>query len=87
MHCFEAGYVRTQSISRLYIRDVPGGNINILGSHSIGHSKQKKVCVHVSNSERYSSKTVDKSEITNIPVVSNTGIYCSSDKVSTVYLG
>jgi hypothetical protein len=32
----------------------------------------------------YSSKTVDKKEI--LCTVSNTGIYCSSDKVGTVYL-
>jgi hypothetical protein len=33
---------------------------------------------------RYSSKVVDKEEI--FRTVSNTGIYCSSDKVGTVYL-
>jgi hypothetical protein len=32
----------------------------------------------------YNSKTVDKKEI--LRTVSNTGIYCPSDKVSTVYL-
>jgi hypothetical protein len=32
----------------------------------------------------YSSKTVDKKDI--LRTVSNTGIYCSSDKVGTVYL-
>jgi hypothetical protein len=32
----------------------------------------------------YSSKIVDKKEI--LHAVSNTGIYCSSDKVGTVYL-
>jgi hypothetical protein len=32
----------------------------------------------------YSSKIVDKKEI--LRAVSNTGIYCSSDKVGTVYL-
>jgi hypothetical protein len=32
----------------------------------------------------YSSKFVDKQEI--LRTVSNTGIYCSSDKVGTVYL-
>jgi hypothetical protein len=32
----------------------------------------------------YSSKIVDKKEI--LLTVSNTGIYCSSDKVGTVYL-
>jgi hypothetical protein len=32
----------------------------------------------------YSSKTVDNKEI--LRTVSNTGIYCSSDKVGTVYV-
>jgi hypothetical protein len=32
----------------------------------------------------YSSKIVHQKEI--LPTVSNTGIYCSSDKVGTVYL-
>jgi hypothetical protein len=32
----------------------------------------------------YSSKTVDKKDL--LRTVSNTGIYCSSDKVGTVYL-
>jgi hypothetical protein len=32
----------------------------------------------------YSSKIVDRKEI--LRTVSNTGIYCSSDKVGTVYL-
>jgi hypothetical protein len=32
----------------------------------------------------YSSKIVDKKEI--LRTVSNTGIYCSSDEVGTVYL-
>jgi hypothetical protein len=32
----------------------------------------------------YSSKIVDKKEI--LRTVSNTAVYCSSDKVSTVYL-
>jgi hypothetical protein len=32
---------------------VPGGEVNILGGHSIGHSKQKSVCVHASYSEQF----------------------------------
>jgi hypothetical protein len=35
------------------IQSVPGGKVNILGGHSIGHSKQKIVYVHVSYSERF----------------------------------
>jgi hypothetical protein len=36
------------------VESVPGENVNILGSHSIGHSKQKNVDVRVSCSERLS---------------------------------
>jgi len=35
------------------MQGVPGGKINILEGHSIGHSKQKYVCEHVSYSERF----------------------------------
>jgi hypothetical protein len=35
------------------IQGVPGGKVTILGGHSIGHSKQKSVYVHVSYSERF----------------------------------
>ena len=35
------------------IQGVPGGKINILGGHSIGHSKQKCLYEHVSYSERF----------------------------------
>jgi hypothetical protein len=69
-----------------------GGKVSILGGHSIGHSKQRSVYVHVSYSEGsrdraislYSSKIVGKKEI--LRTVANTGIYYSSDKVDTVYL-
>jgi hypothetical protein len=37
---------------------VPGGKVNILGGHSISHSKQKSVCVHLSHSERQSQSYV-----------------------------
>jgi hypothetical protein len=43
--------IRTQYI--LNIEDVPGGKVNILGGHSIGHSKEKILYVHVSYSERF----------------------------------
>ena len=33
----------------------------------------------------YSRKIVDKKEILRVRSVSNTGIYCSSDRVGTVY--
>jgi hypothetical protein len=66
--------------------------VNILGGHSIGYSKQK-LCMYmcpIPNGFRdiaislCSSKVVDKKEI--LRTVSDTGIYCSSDKVGTVYL-
>jgi hypothetical protein len=34
------------------MQDVPGGRVTILGGHSIGHSEQESVNVHVSYSER-----------------------------------
>jgi hypothetical protein len=76
----------------VYIEGVPGGKVNILGGHSIGHSEQK---VHMymcpipnGYQDRYislnSSQIFDKKEI--LRTASNTGIYCSSDKVDKVYL-
>ena len=38
---------------KLFIQGVPGGKVNILGGHSIGHSKQKTLYEHVSYSERF----------------------------------
>jgi hypothetical protein len=35
-------------------QSAPGGKVNILGSHSIGHSKQRSVSVNVSYPERFS---------------------------------
>jgi hypothetical protein len=35
------------------IQGVLGEKVNILGGHSIGHSKQRSVYVHVSYSERF----------------------------------
>jgi hypothetical protein len=37
-----------------FIQGVPGRNVNILGDHSIGHSKQKGVYIHGVYSERFS---------------------------------
>jgi hypothetical protein len=34
------------------IESVPGRKVSILGGHSIGHSKQKSIYVHVFYSER-----------------------------------
>jgi hypothetical protein len=63
-----------------------------MGGHSIAHSKQKvHLCIcPIPNGSRdratslYSYKIVDKKEI--LRNVYNTGIYCPSDKVGTVYL-
>ena len=51
----EVGVVKTPTIisNNLYIQGVPGGKVNILGGHSIGHSKQKCLYEHVSYSERF----------------------------------
>jgi hypothetical protein len=38
---------------RSFTQGVPVGKVNILVRHSIGHSKQKSVYVHVSYSERF----------------------------------
>lgn len=35
------------------VHDDRGGDVNILGGHSIGHSKQKSECVQVSYSELF----------------------------------
>ena len=37
----------------LYTQVVPGGEVNTLGGHSIGYSKQKCLYEHVSYSERF----------------------------------
>jgi hypothetical protein len=36
-----------------FIQGVPGGKVNILGGHGIGHSKQNTLYEHVSYSERF----------------------------------
>jgi hypothetical protein len=75
------------------MQSVTGTKVNILGYHSIGHSKQKKLYMYmcpILNSFRdraillYSYKIVDKKEI--LRTVSNTGIYCSNEKFRTLYL-
>jgi hypothetical protein len=72
---------------------VPGGKVDIQGGHRIGHSKQISVYIYMCPilngfQDRvislYSSEIVDKKEI--LHTVSNTDIYCASDKVGTVYL-
>ena len=43
----------TLEINETNIQSVPGGEVNIMGGHSIGHSKQKTLYEHVSYSERF----------------------------------
>jgi len=43
----------TVAVEKQYIQRVPGGKVNIVGGHSIGHSKQKYLYEHVSYSERF----------------------------------
>jgi hypothetical protein len=68
-------------IHALNILGVPGGKVNILGGHSIGHSKQKCMCTCVL------FRTVTEIELSHctVPkllirkrcyVLSNTSIYC-----------
>jgi hypothetical protein len=40
--------------SHTHLERVPGGKVNILGGHNIGHSKQKSVYVHVPYFELFS---------------------------------
>ena len=45
--------LRIQTSSLPVYTGVPGGKVNILGGHSIGHSKQTFLYEHVSYSERF----------------------------------
>jgi hypothetical protein len=75
-------------MSHTHIHNVPRAKVNILE----GHSKQKvyMYMCPIPNGFRdttislHSSKIVNKKEI--LRTVSNTGFYCSSDKVGRVYL-
>jgi len=40
-----------------FVQGVTGGKVNILGGHSIGHSKQKCLYEHMSYSERFQRKS------------------------------
>jgi hypothetical protein len=74
------------------IQSVPGEYFSILRCHSIGHSKQKLhiyVCPIPNGFQDraislYSSKIVNKGEV--LRTASSTGVYCSSDKIRTVYI-
>jgi hypothetical protein len=79
-------------LPKAYIEDVPGGKVNIVGG-LVSVILSKKVYMYmypIPNGFRdtvitlYICKVVDKKEI--LRTVSNAGIYCSSDKVGTVYL-
>jgi hypothetical protein len=87
------GHVSLLHVFVTYIQSVSGEKFYILGGHSTTQSQQKKLYMymcHIPNGFRdraislYSSRIVDKKEI--LHTVCNTGIYCSSDKVGTVYL-
>jgi hypothetical protein len=74
----------------IYLYKVSQKKVNIRGHLNVGHSKNYMYTCRIPNGFRdtaislYSSKIVDKKEI--LRTVSNTGIYCSSDKVGAVYL-
>jgi predicted transport protein len=77
----------------MVIQSVPKWKETIVEGHSIGHSEQKvyMYMCPIQNDLRdrtislYScSKIVDKKEI--LRTVSNTGIFCSGDKIGPVYL-
>jgi hypothetical protein len=75
------------TVNCFFIQSVARGKVNILGCYSIGHSKQKVYMYMCPIPDGFrdrgislcSSYIVDKKEI--LRTVSNTGIYCSSDKV------
>jgi hypothetical protein len=46
-YCFGAGYIMGLHTG-MNMENVPEGKVSILGDHSICHSEQKSVCVHVS---------------------------------------
>jgi hypothetical protein len=91
---FNRRLMRPYALTVIYvvIQSVLGGKVNILGAHSIGHSKQTvyMYMCPIPNGFRdraislYIFKIVNKKEI--LRTVSNTDIYCSSDKVGAVYL-
>jgi len=51
--CRTRKYTEVFRVEKLNTQGVPGGKVNILGGHSIGHSKQKCLYEHVSYSERF----------------------------------
>jgi len=48
----EMTYISVYTHTQTHTQSVAGGKVNILGGHSIGHSKQKCLYEHVSYSER-----------------------------------
>jgi hypothetical protein len=52
-HYMVSSCIHTHLLENSSIQSVPGGKVNILWGHSIGHSKQKSVYVHVSYSEQF----------------------------------
>ena len=52
-HAFSKSVIQPKSRGQINIKGIPGGKVNNLGGHSIGHSKQKYLCKHVPYSERF----------------------------------
>jgi len=52
-HIHTHTHTHTHIYIYIYIQGVPEGKVNILGGHSIGHSKEKYLFEHVSHSERF----------------------------------
>jgi hypothetical protein len=52
-HSVHEDFASVSVRNSINIQGVPGGKVNILGGHSIGHSKQESMYVHVFYSERF----------------------------------
>jgi hypothetical protein len=70
------------------MQSVSGGKVSILGGRSVGQTKQKKLLyVHVLTQNSFRDRAISLySSKVLLRTVSDTGIYCSGDKVGTVYL-
>ena len=54
MHTYIPEHSAAMGVGRVRtMQGVPGGKVNILGGHSIGHSNQKTLYEHVPYSERF----------------------------------
>jgi hypothetical protein len=64
----------------------PGGKVNILGGHSIGHSKQKSVYVHMPCSERFPRSIMCSSSSSHVSTFFCT-LYSSSNSINNTPTG